>query len=69
MSYRDKHFTDRRHVVDEDMKKVFLIVSNWSQAMYAPKWVEKYYPGYKAVFVTEQTLTDKENARTEYQEE
>ena len=63
MSYRDRHFTDRRHVVDEDTKKVFLIVSNWSQAMYAPKWVEKYYPGYKAVFVTEQTLSDKENDR------
>ena len=69
MTYRDKHFTNRRHVVDEDAKKVYLIVNNWSGAMYAPVWVEKYYPGYKAVFVTEQTLTEKENDRTNSKEE
>ena len=60
----------RRHVVDHDYKKVYLIVSGWSSAVAAPHWVEKHYPGYKAVIVTEQTLTDKENNdRTKRNEE
>ena len=66
---KNSEFKRRKHVVDHDYKKVYLVVTSWSEAMASPSWVNKYYPGYKAVFVTEQTLTDKENVGTKHKEE
>ena len=62
--------SDRPHVVDHDNEKVYLVVNSWGGAMAAPHWTAKHYPGYKTVFVTEQTLTEKKtNDRTENPEE
>ena len=52
--------SDRPHVVDDDAKKVYLTVSSWSEAIAAPHWVSKHYPGYESVFVTEQYLTERQ---------
>ena len=59
MSKRKDRHLDRPHVADDDAKKVYLTVSSWGGAMAAPHWVAKYYPGYEAVFVTEQYITDR----------
>ena len=51
-----------RHIVDHEYKKVYIFVSNWKEASEAPDWVNKNNPGYDTIFVTEQTLDDKDHA-------
>ena len=60
MTKSSKRHLDRPHIADEDTKKVYLVVHNWSSAMAAPHWVDKYYPGYEPVFVTEQYMTERQ---------
>lgn len=53
------NFKDRQHVVDEENEIVYLVASNWSSAISAPHWTNKYYPGYRTSFVTQETLEQK----------
>jgi hypothetical protein len=48
----------RLHFVDDDAQKVYLNVSSWFEALAAPHWVSKHYPGYKAELVTKEYLTE-----------
>lgn len=49
----------RDHVVDEHTEIVYLVATNWSSAISAPHWTNKYYPGYKTELVTQDRLNQK----------
>ena len=53
------NFKDREHVVDEEAEIVYLVARNWSGAVSAPHWTNKYYPGYKTELVTQERLDQK----------
>ena len=53
------NFKDREHVVDEEAEIVYLVARNWSSAVSAPHWTNKYYPGYKTELVTQERLEQK----------
>ena len=61
--------SDRPHVVDEENKKVYLTVDSFMAAMGAACWVKQKYPGYECMYVTQHTLTEKRNDRTENHKE
>lgn len=53
--------SDPPHVIDDKYKKVYVVVSNWTESANASDWVKENYPGYTIFFVTEQTFKQKQN--------
>ena len=53
----------RPHLVDDESQTVYMSTSGWSSALAAPHIVQKHYPGYKCMLVSEDYLTKEINDR------
>jgi len=51
--------SDRPHYVDEATETVYLAASSWGGAVSSPHWVDKHFPGYTLVILSQEKLQKK----------
>ena len=50
---KKQSFEPKKYIVDEETKKVSIVVNGFMQAMGSSNWCGRYYPDYECQFVSE----------------